>query len=79
MAQSLIIGTTTQQEVIDLFGIDSLGHSRPSVADSLIYHCQKGEEGYPGDEWLKFLSFDFNENGKLIRFYEVTVPYPVPH
>lgn len=79
MAQSLIIGTTTQQEVINLFGIDAVGRSHPPVVDSLIYHCKKGDEGYPGDEWLKFLSFDFNGNGKLVRFYEVTVPYPVPH
>ena len=29
-----------------------------------------------GDEWLKFLRFCFNEEGKLVNYYEVKVPYP---
>mgnify|MGYP000087551014 CR=1 FL=1 len=79
ISQSLIIGTTTQQEVIDIFGIDSVGRSNPPVIDSLIYHCKKSDPEYPGDGWLKFLEFKFNEKGKLVNYYEVTVPYPVPH
>ena len=60
IAKSFVIGTTTQQEVIDILGVGITGSD-------------------PGDEWLKFLEFKFNEEGKLVNYYELKVPYPVPH
>ncbi|WP_298083967.1 hypothetical protein [uncultured Akkermansia sp.] len=79
IAKSFVIGTTTQQEVIEILGIDIVRRSNPPVIDSLGYCCNKSDPEYPGDEWLKFLDFHFNEEGKLVNYYEVKVPYPVPH
>lgn len=79
IAKSFVIGTTTQQEVIDILGVDIAGRANPPVIDSLGYRCNKSDPEYPGDEWLKFLRFCFNEEGKLVNYYEVKVPYPVPH
>ena len=79
IAKSFVIGTTTQQEVIDILGVGIAGRANPPVIDSLGYRCNKSDPEYPGDEWLKFLEFNFNEEGKLVNYYEVKVPYPVPH
>lgn len=79
IAKSFVIGTTTQQEVIDILGVGIVGSDNPPVIDSLGYRCNKSDPEYPGDEWLKFLEFNFNEEGKLVNYYEVKVPYPVPH
>ena len=79
IAKSFVIGTTTQQEVIDILGVGIVGRNNPPVIDRLGYRCDKSDPEYPGDEWLKFLEFKFNEEGKLVNYYEVKVPYPVPH
>lgn len=79
IAKSFVIGTTTQQEVIDILGVDIAGRANPPVIDSLVYRCNKSDPEYPSDEWLKFLRFCFNEEGKLVNYYELKVPYPVPH
>ena len=79
IAKSFVIGTTTQQEVIDILGVDIAGRANPPVIDSLVYRCDKSDPEYPSDEWLKFLRFCFNEEGKLVNYYELKVPYPVPH
>ena len=79
IAKSFVIGTTTQQEVIDILGVGITGSDNPPVIDSLGYRCNKSDPEYPGDEWLKFLRFCFNEEGKLVNYYELKVPYPVPH
>ena len=55
------------------------GEAAFPVIDRLGYRCDKSDPEYPGDEWLKFLEFNFNEEGKLVNYYEVKVPYPVPH
>lgn len=54
IAKSFVIGTTTQQEVIDILGVGIVGSDNPPVIDSLGYRCNKSDPEYPGDEWLKF-------------------------
>ena len=63
----------------NILGVGIVGSDNPPVIDSLGYRCNKSDPEYPGDEWLKFLEFNFNEEGKLVNYYEVKVPYPVPH
>ena len=69
----------SRPKVIDVLGVGIVGRSNPPIIDSLGYRCNKSDPEYPGDEWLKFLEFNFNEEGKLVTYYEVKVPYPVPH
>ena len=74
IAKSFVIGTTTQQEVIDILGVGIVGRNNPPVIDRLGYRCDKSDPEYPGDEWLKFLEFKFNEEGNLLIIMKEKVP-----
>ena len=45
IAKSFVIGTTTQQEVIDILGVGITGSDNPPVIDSLGYRCKSPSGG----------------------------------